>query len=60
MTLVIVYSGFVAIGLVLFDPNRVLEKLNTQLRTPISPLVLLLQQWVSETLQHPTSVDLQA
>ena len=33
----IVYSGFAATGLVPYNPNRVLSKLNTQLRTPILP-----------------------
>jgi len=44
MTLVIVRSSFAATGLVLFDPNRVFEKLNTQLQTSTPPPVLLLQQ----------------
>ncbi len=32
-----VRSGFVATGLVPYDPDRVLSKLNTQLRTPTPP-----------------------
>ena len=32
-----VRSGFVATRLVLYDPKRVLSKLNTQLRTPTPP-----------------------
>ena len=37
MAINIVRSGFAAIGLVPYNPNRVLLKLNTQLRTPTLP-----------------------
>ena len=38
-------SGFAATRLVPFDPDRVLLKLNTQIRTPTPPLApILLQQ----------------
>ena len=37
MAINIVRSGFVAIGLVPYNPNRVLSKLNTQLRTLTLP-----------------------
>ena len=40
----IIYSGFAAIGLVLYDPKRVLLKLNTQLQTPTPPLPTSNQQ----------------
>ena len=33
-----IHNKFAATGLVLYDPERVLSKLNTQLRTPIPPL----------------------
>ena len=47
----IIRSGFIAIGLVPYDPERVLSKLNTQLRTPIPPPIVLPEQgrWVPET-----------
>ena len=38
LTLNTVCSGFVATGLVPYNPERVLSKLNTQLRTPTPPL----------------------
>jgi hypothetical protein len=54
-------NGFAATGIVPFDPNRVLAKLNTQIRTPTPPPTLpLLQQWIPETPQYPDAVDLQA
>jgi hypothetical protein len=37
LTLNTVRSGFVATGLVLYDPERVLSKLNSYLRTPTPP-----------------------
>ena len=37
MTPAIARSGFAATGLVPFNPERVLEKLNTQIRTPTPP-----------------------
>ena len=40
MTLNVIYSGFAAIGLVPYNLERVLLKLNTQLQTPTLPLLL--------------------
>ncbi|KFZ24810.1 hypothetical protein V502_00710, partial [Pseudogymnoascus sp. VKM F-4520 (FW-2644)] len=44
-------SGFAAAGLVPYDPERVLSKLNTQLRTPTPPPPPTTEQapWVPET-----------
>jgi hypothetical protein len=36
-TIANIQSGFAAIGLVLHDPERVLSKLRTQLKTPTPP-----------------------
>ncbi len=59
ITPAIARSGFTATGLVPFDPDRVLLKLNIQIRTPTPLLVpILLQQWNPETPQHPEAVDL--
>jgi hypothetical protein len=59
ITPAIIRSGFTATGLVPFDPDRVLSKLNIQIRTPTPLLVpILLQQWNPETPQHPEAVDL--
>jgi hypothetical protein len=61
ITPAIIRSGFAATGLVPFNPERVLSKLNIQIRTPTPPLVPILpQQWIPETPQHPEAVDLQA
>jgi hypothetical protein len=61
ITTTTVRSGFIATGLVPFNPDRVLEKLNTQLRTPTPPPATLpLLQWAPETPRHPMDVDLQA
>jgi hypothetical protein len=60
ITPAITRSGFAAIGLVPFDPNRVLKKLNTRIRTPTPPLPIAPQQWALETPQNPKGVDLQA
>ena len=46
MTINTVCNGFAAIGLVPYDPKRVLLKLNTQLRTP-TPLII-----ISSTQDH--------
>jgi hypothetical protein len=37
VTIANIQSGFIAIGLVLHDPERVLLKLYTQLKTPTPP-----------------------
>ena len=57
-----IYSGFAATGLVPYDPERVLSKLNTQLRTPTPPLLLITQQasWVPETPHNIQELELQA
>jgi hypothetical protein len=61
ITPAIARSGFAATGLVPFNPDRVLSKLNIQVRTPTPLLVPMLpQQWIPETPQHPDAVDLQA
>jgi hypothetical protein len=54
-------SGFAAAGLVLFNPERVLSKLNTQLRTPTPPLPATNQApWVPETPHNIQELELQA
>ena len=51
LTLANIHSSFAATGLVPYDPERVLLKLNTQLKTPTLPLVIAPEQgpWVPET-----------
>ena len=55
-----VCSGFIATGLVPYDLERVLSKLNTQLRTPIPPPPPLTKQpyWASETLYNVQELEL--
>ncbi len=55
-------SGFAAIGLVPYDPERVLSKLNIQLQTPTPPptITTIQQQWVPKTPHNPTDLELQA
>jgi hypothetical protein len=63
MTTNTVRSGFSATGLVPFDPERVLLKLNTQLRTPTPPADLPSTQrspWVPETPYDIAQLELQA
>ena len=61
ITLANARSGFAATGIVPYNPDRVLTKLNTQIRTPTPPPAPMLpQQWIPETPQHPEAVDLQA
>jgi hypothetical protein len=58
-----VRNGFAATGLVPFDPEQVLSKLNTQLRTPTPPIDPSLTQqgpWVPETPYNVTQLELQA
>ena len=57
-----VRSGFAATGLVPHDPERVLSKLNTQLRTPTPPLPLSTEQphWAPETPHNIQELELQA
>ena len=58
----IIRSGFAAIGLVPYNPKRVLSKLNTQLRTPTPPPTILpeLGRWVPETPYNTSQLELQA
>ena len=42
ITPAIIRSGFAATGLVPFNPNRVLSKLNTQIHIPTPPLAPIL------------------
>jgi hypothetical protein len=57
-----VRSGFAATGLVPYDPERVLSKLNTQLRTPTPPPPAANEQvpWVPETPHNIQELELQA
>jgi DDE superfamily endonuclease len=56
-----VQGGFVGAGLVPYDPERVLSKLDVQLRTPTptEPLVASANTWVSKTPQNPLEADSQ-
>jgi hypothetical protein len=58
----IIRSGFAATGLVPYDPDRVLAKLNTQLRTPTPPVMPPLEQghWSPETPYNVAQLELQA
>jgi hypothetical protein len=62
MTSDTICSGFAATGLVLYDLERVLSKLNTQLRTPTPPLAVSPKQshWVSKTPHDVSQLELQA
>jgi hypothetical protein len=61
LTLNTVRSGFAAAGLVPYDPERVLSKLNTQLRTPTPPPPLIEQApWVPETPHNIQELEFQA
>ncbi len=56
-----IQGGFTGAGLVPYDPERVLSKLDVQLRTPTptgSPLALA-DPWVSKTPQNPLEADSQ-
>ena len=55
-----IHSSFAATGVVPYDPERVLAKLNTQLRTPTPPLVTALNQepWIPETPHNTTQLEL--
>jgi hypothetical protein len=57
-----VCNGFAATGLVPYDPERVLLKLNTQLRTPTPPPISPVKQghWVPETPYNIAQLELQA
>jgi hypothetical protein len=62
MAISTVRNGFAATGLVPFDPERVLFKLNTQLRTPTPPANPSPTQarWVPETPHDISQLELQA
>src|SRR5450432_3074377 len=57
-----IQSSFVAIGVLLYDLERVLAKLNTQLRTPTPPLAssIELGPWVPETPHNVAELQLQS
>jgi hypothetical protein len=63
MTQANISSSFVATGVLLYDPERVLSKLNTQLRTPTLPLLpTSIEQgpWIPETPHNTTELELQS
>ena len=59
-----IHSSFAATGVVPYDPERVLSKLNTQLRTPTPPPLPLpaLDQgpWIPETPHNTAQLELQS
>jgi hypothetical protein len=57
-----IYSSFAATGVVPYDPERVLSKLNTQLQTPTPPPPSSIEQgpWVPETPHNSTQLELQS
>ena len=57
-----IYSSFAATGVVLYNPKRVLSKLNTQLQTPTPPLAIAIEQglWIPETPHNTTQLELQS
>src|SRR5450432_2211420 len=57
-----IHSSFAAIGVVPYDPERVLAKLNTQLRTLTPPPATALNQgpWIPETPHNTTQLELQS
>src|SRR5450432_1342095 len=61
MTFSNIQSSFAATGIHLYDPERVLAKLNTQLRTPTLLLARLeLEPWAPETPRNTTELKLQS
>jgi hypothetical protein len=62
MNLANIYSSFAAAGLVLYDPERVLSKLHTQLKTPTPPPATAIEQepWVPETPYNTTQLEFQS
>ena len=46
-------GGFRGSGLVPFDPEAVISKLDVKLRTPTGPLSTAADPWVSQTPQNP-------
>lgn len=57
-----IQGGFAGAGLIPFDPQRVLSKLDVQLRTPTPPNLQpsSLQSWVSQTPYNAQEADLQS
>ncbi len=57
-----IYSSFAATGVVLYNPEQVLSKLNTQLQTPTLPLATVLDQgpWIPETPHNTAQLELQS
>jgi hypothetical protein len=54
-------SSFAATGVHPYNPERVLAKLNTQLRTPTPPLAPIEQgPWALETLYNIVKLELQS
>jgi hypothetical protein len=55
-------GGFLGTGLVPFDPQNVLSKLDVQLRTPSPPgsPSISIEHWTSKTPQNPQEATLQA
>src|SRR5450432_391359 len=63
MTQANISSSFAATRVLLYNPERVLSKLNTQLRTPTPPLLpTSIEQgpWILETLHNTTELELQS
>ena len=62
MTPDIIRSRFAATGIAPYDPDQVLSKLNTQLRTPTPPPMPPLEQghWAPQTPYNITQLELQA
>ena len=56
-----IQGSFAGASLILYDPERVISKLDVQLQTPIPSNSRLgtLYTWVSKTLQNPLEADLQ-
>ncbi|RDW91678.1 hypothetical protein BP5796_02843 [Coleophoma crateriformis] len=55
-------GGFAGAGLVPYDPERVLSKLDVRLRTPTPPLAVAVgvgDTWVTRTPQNPIEADSQ-
>jgi hypothetical protein len=57
-----IHSSFAATGVVPYDPEQVLAKLNTQLQTPTPPPATALDQgpWIPETPRNTAQLELQS
>ena len=60
MTEINIRGGFVGAGLMLYDPERVLSKLDIQLQTPTPPGPPAASSWFSQTPHNPQEANLQA